>query len=88
MRAESRLRVADDPQTAIQASFRAPQLQTFIHVRPRPRPAMGEIGEKWDFAAVRLRRVERRLLSEADVQRSPDRHLGTSEAGPYAASQP
>lgn len=43
--------------------------------------------EIWDFAAVRLRLVERRLLSEADVQRSPDRRLGTSEAGPVEDRQ-
>lgn len=32
---------------------------------------------QWDLAAVRLRRLKRRLLSEADIRRSPDRHRGT-----------
>lgn len=34
-----------------------------------------------------MHRVERRLLSEAEVQRSPYRHLGTSEAGPKSVGQ-
>lgn len=38
-----------DPQHVIQRSFRAPQLRTFIHVCPTPRPAMAEMARSGTF---------------------------------------
>ena len=39
-------------------------------------------GQGWDETVVPTLRAERQFLSEAHVQRSPNRHFGTSKAGP------
>lgn len=44
-------------------------------------------GGEWDKAVDRMRVTERQLLSEADVQRWPDRHRRATEFGPVVVSQ-
>ncbi|NIJ17950.1 hypothetical protein FHS54_002950 [Sphingobium vermicomposti] len=38
----------------------------------------------WDEADVRTRHAERRLLSEADIERLPSRHWRKAERGSFA----
>jgi len=44
-------------------------------------------GGVWDITVIRMRYIERQLLPEADVQRSPDRHRRTTKTGPVADRQ-
>src|SRR5436309_258565 len=88
--ASSRRRTALDLEGAAAASRPISDVQQIDRASQKRTRAVGPqipTVEDWDLAAVSLRHVERRLLSETDVQLSPDRHLGTSEAGPIAERQ-